>query len=186
MLFPAEFADGGRPSVVSGPHVGTPSDGRARAPPHPARRWVFPLLAVCYLATLLGAPRNSWAARVSFPASALLICWLATFWFLRPRSDLRSVVTASLVLGLGALSVLVSARDLRMVGHVSQAWNRSLADQRRSYGPDAEIRLPLVKFNGRTSLVRGDTFFEGITKNPDYWINVCYARAMKVRAIRGY
>ncbi|MBX5454521.1 MAG: hypothetical protein IRZ25_11395 [Methyloceanibacter sp.] len=46
--------------------------------------------------------------------------------------------------------------------------------------------MPLVTFHGRTLLIRGHLFFEGIHKEPDFYVNRCYAKAMGVRTVQGF
>ncbi|MCL6492404.1 MAG: hypothetical protein K6U10_11395, partial [Acidobacteriia bacterium] len=58
--------------------------------------------------------------------------------------------------------------------------------QRQEHGAETDARLPLVTFHGRTLLIRGHLFFEGIHKEPDFYVNRCYAKAMGVRTVQGF
>ncbi len=148
--------------------------------------WIFAALAGVYMAVLLGTPRDSWTARTSFPASVLLMCYLTAAWLNRPRTQAKEFAAKAALVVLAGISLAVSARDLRMLERVSERWKEALLRQRQEHGAETDARLPLVTFHGRTLLIRGHLFFEGIHKEPDFYVNRCYAKAMGVRTVQGF
>jgi hypothetical protein len=145
------------------------------------RGWMFVILALIYMATLLGPPREALAARVSFPASIFLVSYIATVFFQRPVTDRdnRIGVLALLVLFVCHMAVVVP--DLLRLARIDRAWAE---DGQFRMGQDTDVTLPVVRVHGRTVYTRKDMFFEGLSPDPDYFINQCYAAAMHVRTVR--
>jgi hypothetical protein len=50
-------------------------------------------------------------------------------------------------------------------------------------GPQENVVLKNFSMHGKSIYVRKDIFFEGITSNPDYFINTCYAAAKHVHSV---
>ena len=143
--------------------------------------WVFLVLALLYMATLLGAPRAAYAARLSFPASIFLVCYIATVFFQRQVTDRDNRIGVPMLLVLLACHLAVVVPDLRYLAHVHRIWAE---DRQFRMGPDTDVTLPIVRIEGRTTFTRKDMFFEGLTLDPDYFVNRCYAAAMHVRSVR--
>ena len=145
------------------------------------RGWMFVVLALIYMATLLGPPRAALAARVSFPASVFLICYIATVFFQRPVTDRDNRIGALALLVLFVCHIAVVVPDLLRLARIDRAW----ADDRQfRLGPDTDVILPMARVHGRIVYTRKDMFFEGLSSDPDYFINQCYAAAMHVRTVR--
>jgi hypothetical protein len=145
------------------------------------RGWIFLVLALAYMATLLGPPREALAARLSFPASILLICYMATVFFQRPVTERANRIGVLLLLVLWGCHLAVVVPDLLYLARIDRAW----ADDRQfQMGPDADVTLPIVRVHGRTVYTRKDMFFEGVTPDPAYFVNRCYAAVMHVRTVR--
>jgi hypothetical protein len=62
---------------------------------------------------------------------------------------------------------------------IDRDWSMAL----KSQAPGTDAMLPLVHVNGRVVLARKDEFFEGVTTDPAYFINVCYARATGMKTV---
>ena len=145
---------------------------------HTGRGWAFLVLALCYMATLLGLPRSSLAARVSFPASVFLICYLATVFRCRPVSETRDRAMVPVLLILFGIHLAIVVPDLIHLARIHRAWASATRSRTGS-----DVTLPVVRVKGRTLYVHKDIFFEGFTSDPEYFVNQCYAEAMHVKSI---
>jgi hypothetical protein len=159
---------------ISGPHA----VGRVfRA----GQGWIFLVVALLYMATLLGPPRAALAARVSFPASIFLVCYIAAVFFQRPVTERANRIGILVLLVLLGCHLAVVVPDLRYLARVHRTW---ADDKQFQMGPDTDVTLPMVRVNGRTLYTRKDMFFEGLTADPTYFVNRCYAAVMHVRTVR--
>lgn len=172
-----------RPQAVASYRLG-PDQHHSRAQPgwRAGRGWMFPALALVYMLLLLSVPRSALAARISFPASVLLICYLASVFRLRLLAPRFNQLMAAVMLLLIVLHGMIVVPGLRQIAGIDRGWTATL---KPFVGSGADVVLPLARINGRTLYVRKSEFFEGISGNPDYFVNVCYARAMGVRTITG-
>jgi hypothetical protein len=143
--------------------------------------WVFVVLMLAYMATLLGPPRAALAARVSFPASIFLICYIVAVFFQRPVTDRHNRIGFLVLLVLLACHMAIVVPDLRYLARIHRTWDD---DKQFQAGPDTDVTLPIVRVRGRTLYTRKDLFFEGVTSDPAYFVNRCYAAAMHVRTVR--
>jgi hypothetical protein len=143
--------------------------------------WIFLVLMLVYMATLLGPPRASLAARVSFPASIFLVCYIAAAFFQRPMTDRDNRIAVAVLLALLGCHMAIVVPDLRYLARIHRTWD---ADKQFQMGPDTDVTLPIVRLRGRTLYTRKDLFFEGLTSDPAYFVNRCYAAAMHVRTVR--
>jgi hypothetical protein len=143
--------------------------------------WTFLVLALTYMVTLLALPRSALTARVSFPASVFLVCYIATVFFQRPVTDRDNRIGVLVLLALVVCHMAVVVPHLRYLAQVHRAWAE---DKQLALGPDADVTLPIVRVKGRTYYARKDMFFEGFTSDPSYFVNVCYAAIMHVRTVR--
>ncbi len=141
------------------------------------RGWVFLVLALIYMLLLLALPRSVAGARVSLPASIFLAGYLATLVFQRPVTDRDNRLWLAIVLLLAGIHLAVVIPDLRYLAQLHRAW----PDQK---GPDTDVTLPIVRVQGRTLYVRKDMFFQGLTADPTYFVNRCYAAAMHMKTVR--
>jgi hypothetical protein len=141
------------------------------------RGWMLPVLALIYMLLLLALPRSVAGARVSLPASIFLVCYLVTLVFQRPVTDRDNRLWLAIVLLLAGAHLAVVIPDLRYLAQLHRAW----PDQK---GPDTDVTLPLVRVKGRTLYARKDMFFEGLTADPTYFVNRCYASAMHMNSVR--
>ncbi|MBB2204567.1 DUF6056 family protein [Gluconacetobacter takamatsuzukensis] len=157
--------------------VGRPAGGRVLAA---GRGWVFLPLALVYMATLLGVPRAALAARVSFPASMFLVCYVAALFLLRPVGPVRDRLVGVMAVMLVGVHLAVCIADLTRVAAISRAW---AADPQLARGAGSHAVLPLVKIGRKTLYVRKDIMFAGLTPNPAHFINACYARAKGVASV---
>jgi hypothetical protein len=143
--------------------------------------WIFLTLALVYMASLLALPRSALAARVSFPASIFLICYLATLFFQRRTTDKDNRFGVLVLLALLACHLTVVVPDLRDLAQIHRIWAE---DNQFKMGPNTDVTLPAVLLKGRTFYARKDMFFQGFTADPAYFVNQCTAAAMHVRTIR--
>jgi hypothetical protein len=163
---------------------------RHPVPPHPRARpgwqagrgWVFLALALIYMLLLLSVPRPALAARVSFPASVFLVCYLASLFHFRPLAPRLNQLLAALMLLLIVLHGMIVVPGLRQIARIDRGWAATL---RPFVGSGTDVVLPLVRIDGRTVYVRKSEFFEGISADPNYFVNVCYAHAMGLKTITG-
>jgi hypothetical protein len=144
------------------------------------RGWIFILLALAYMALLLGAPRESLAARVSFPASVLLICYIAAIFLRRPVTRRHEWVTGACMLLLFGVHTAITVPDLIQVARLHDVW---ASDSQFRLGPNANVVLPVFSIKGRTLYVRKDIMFVGFTSDPTYFVNSCYAEVMHVASV---
>ena len=143
--------------------------------------WIYFVLALVYMAILLALPRAALTARVSFPASIFLICYLATLFFQRPVTDRDNRNGVLVLLALLGCHLAVVVPDLRYLAKIHRSW----ADDRQfQMGPDTDVTLPAVLLKGRTFYARKDMFFQGFTADPASFVNQCTAAAMHVRTVR--
>lgn len=179
-------------SLVYGGRAGKTTQGSDMAPGVSAQRdigailraghgWAFLVLALVYMAMLLALPRPALTARVSFPASVFLVCYIATVFYQRPVTDRDNRIGLLVLLALVVCHMAVVVPDLRYLAQVHRAWAE---DKQLALGPDADVTLPIVRVKGRTYYARKDMFFEGFTSDPSYFVNVCYAAIMHVRTVR--
>jgi hypothetical protein len=141
----------------------------------------FLVAAVGYLLILLPLPRETLAARVSFPASAALIGALLTAFLARPDGRRRERVLAGVLAVTFVAQAAIVARDLREIATLQRPWMEAIAAQ-----PGAQdVELPLALVRGRSWVARKHRFMIGITRDPASWHNVCFARAHGLRAARG-
>jgi len=144
------------------------------------RGWVFPAAALLYMALLLGAPRSALAARVSFPASVLLVCYLAAI-VSRSRPPLSRVrLVRYAVAAAVAATLVVVIPDLRHLHAIDARWAR---DPQLKMGLEHDAVLEKFMINNKYSYARKHIFFAGITQNPAYFINLCYAKSHNVRSV---
>jgi len=144
------------------------------------RGWLFVVLALVYMASLLGVPRAALAARACFPASVFLVCYLTALFLRRPAPDASAPKLAAVLALLSAAHLAVVVPHLRALARIDAAW---AADPQLRQGPAAQAVLPLVRVGGRTLYARKDRFFEGLTPDPANFINRCYAQAMGVGSV---
>jgi hypothetical protein len=142
-----------------------PDQHLSRAQPgwRAGRGWMFLALALVYMLLLLSVPRSALAARVSFPASVLLICYLASVFRLRPLAPRVNQVMAVMMLLLIVLHGMIVVPGLRQIAQIDRGWTATL---KPFVGSGAGVVLPLARINGRTLYVRKFEFFEGISPIP--------------------
>jgi hypothetical protein len=145
------------------------------------RGYIFLALALVYMAILLALPRPTLAARVSFPASIFLICYLATLFFQRPVTDRDNRIGVLVLLLLFGCHLAIVVPDLRHLEQIHRSWTD---DPQFQMGPDTDVTLPPVLLKGRSSYARKDMFFQGPTADPAFFVNQCTAAAMHVRTVR--
>jgi Family of unknown function (DUF6056) len=143
--------------------------------------WIFLVLALVYMLILLALPRPTLAARVSFPASIFLICYLAALFFQRPVTNRDNRIGVPVLLVLLACHLAIVVPDLRDLAQIHRGWAN---DPQFKKGPGTDVTLPPVLLNGRPAYARKDMFFQGPTTDPAYFVNVCTAAAMHVRTVR--
>jgi hypothetical protein len=144
------------------------------------RGWAFVALALFYMVVLLGVPPPALAARVSFPASVFLVCWLVAVFLRRSAALLSEAIVAAVLLVLCVLHGAVVLPDMAALARIDRRW---AADPQLHSGPATDAVLPLMRVHGRLFYARKHEFFEGLTPDPAYFANVCYARAMGVRTV---
>ena len=142
--------------------------------------WIFPALALAFMCLLIGAPRASLAARVSFPASILLACYITALFRCRAISALGERVLAVCLVSLFATHVALTAPDTLLIRQTLDSWT---ADSQFRDGPNTAVTLPIVKFKGRTLFVRKHVHFVGFTSDPTYFVNACYAALARVASV---
>jgi hypothetical protein len=145
--------------------------------------WKFIALAGLYMALLLCVPRAALAARVSFPASVFLVCYLSALFVARPRIAIGNRISLLLIGCLVIAHVFDATSDLRRVAalHKLITMNPQLSE-----GPDADAVLPRLTIGPKhsTLYIHKDIMFAGLTPNPNYFINICFADVMGVRSVR--
>lgn len=141
------------------------------------RGWVFLVLALIYMLLLLALPRSVVGARVALPASIFLVCYLTTLVFQRPVTNRDNRLWLAIVLLLAGVHLAIVVPDLRYLAQLHRTW----PDRQ---GPDTDVTLPIVRVKGRTLYARKDMFFEGLTADPTYFVNRCYAEAMHMKSVR--
>ncbi|MBV0887904.1 hypothetical protein KTQ54_05035 [Komagataeibacter oboediens] len=143
----------------------------------------FAGLALAYMALLLMFPREALAARVSFPASVLLVCYLACLLFTCPIGRSFSMVMASGCAGLVVMHMAIVVPDLTRLARISHDWVTSTREQ---VARDQPVILPRVTMGPRHKLlyVRKDIIFVGINPNPHNMLTMCFARAMGASTVR--
>jgi hypothetical protein len=139
--------------------------------------WMFAAAAAVYMASLLALPRSMLAARVSFPASVLLVCYLATLFLRRPATRRRDLGLAALVVLLAGLHLAVVVPDLRRMARIARDRDQQMA------GQTGDAVVTLVRVDNRLVLIRKHRFFVGITPDPGNFVNRCYARAMGAQTV---
>jgi hypothetical protein len=139
--------------------------------------WMFAALAALYMALLLAFPRSALAARVSFPASVLLVCYLATLFLQRPVTRQGDVGLAGLVVALTGLHLAVVVPDLRHMARIARDRDQQMA------GQTGDAIVTLVRVDNRLVLIRKHRFFVGITPNAESFVNRCYARVMGAQTV---
>ncbi len=160
-----------------------PGRRRRIAPPAGAGRgWVFLILAFAYMLTLLAVPRSLIEARVVYPGSVFLICYVVSLFQFRPLTPAHNAAMAAILTLLSVLTAAVVVRDLRQIAAVDRAWSRTLAGAR----PGSNIVLPMIYGrHGGTIMVSKHRFFEGFTRDANYFVNQCYAHAWGMASISG-
>jgi hypothetical protein len=142
--------------------------------------WIFFVLALIYMALLLAVPRSTIAARVSFPASVFLICYIASVFVRRPITPVCDRAMALILSALLMLHTALVVPQLLNLARIHQDW---ALDPQLRMGPDTNVVLPIVRINGRIVYVHKHVFFEGFTSNPAYFVNECYAQANNVKTV---
>ncbi|WP_231850399.1 DUF6056 family protein [Komagataeibacter medellinensis] len=147
------------------------------------RGWVPCVLALAYMACLLMFPREALAARVSFPASVLLACYLAC---LLARSVATPGFGRIMAVGGGMLVVLhlaIVVPDLTLLARIAHERD---AATRAQVARDLPVVLPRVTWGPRHKLlyVRKDIIFVGINPDPHNMLTACYAQAMGASSVR--
>ena len=155
--------------------------GRARPPLRAGIGWLFVVLALLYVATLLAIPRALIAARVTYAGSVLVICYIASLFQLRPLTPARNVATAAILFVLAASPLPWMVRDLRAIAAIDRGWTEVLTRA----PPGATVVLPMIHGRHGTLAASRYRFFEGFTQDPGYFINRCYARAWGMAKIVG-
>ncbi|GAN85653.1 DUF6056 family protein [Komagataeibacter intermedius] len=140
-------------------------------------------LALAYMALLLMFPREALAARVSFPASVLLVCYLACLLFTCPIGRPFGMVLASGCAGLVVMHMVIVVPDLTRLARISHDW---VASTREQVARDQPVILPRVTMGPRHKLlyVRKDIIFVGINPDPHNMLTMCFARAMGASTVR--
>ncbi|KON63920.1 hypothetical protein KOEU_26250 [Komagataeibacter europaeus] len=159
-----------------------------RQTPFPACRcaghgaW-FVGLALAYMALLLMFPREALAARVSFPASVLLVCYLTCLLFTCPAGRVFSWVMTSGCAGLAVMHMAIVVPDLVLLARIS---HDRVASTREQVARDQPVVLPRVTMGPRHKLlyVRKDIIFVGINPDPHNMLTMCFARAMGASSVR--
>ena len=108
--------------------------------------WIFLVLALVYMLILLALPRPTLAARVSFPASIFLICYLAALFFQRPVTNRDNRIGVPVLLVLLACHLAIVVPDLRDLAQIHRGWAN---DPQFKKGPGTDVTLPPVLLNGR-------------------------------------
>ncbi|GAB6966206.1 hypothetical protein JCM25156A_02430 [Komagataeibacter kakiaceti JCM 25156] len=145
--------------------------------------WVFAALALIYMVFLLMFPRAAMAARVSYPASVLLACYLACLLFSCPLNPAFRAVLAVSCVGLTAMHMAIVIPDLTRLARISHDW---VASTRAQVARDQPVVLPRVTMGPRHKLlyVRKDIIFVGINPDPHSMLTACFARAMGASSVR--
>jgi hypothetical protein len=138
----------------------------------------FFILALLYMVVLLALPRDSVAARVTFPASVFLICFLGTVWVQRPLGIPGEPGTAVMLSLLMAVHLAVVVPDLLRLLAIHDRWQQ-IAEAKES----DDLVLPLVRIDNRLLIARKYRFFEGFHPDSSYWVNACFARAMGLHSV---
>lgn len=142
------------------------------------RALLFVALALVAMALLIGAPRWALSARVSFPASTLLVAYLVTIFLRRPPQAER--IAAAALAAAFAASAAIVVPDLLSLQAIDAAWH---ANPALAAGPEADITLQKLQIRGRFVYVRKHIFYEGITADPQNFINTCFAAANHVHSV---
>ncbi|GBQ14283.1 DUF6056 family protein [Komagataeibacter rhaeticus] len=147
------------------------------------RGWMFGALALAYMACLLMFPREALAARVSFPASVLLVCYLACLLARCVAEPGFGRVMALGCTGLVAAHLAIVVPDLTLLARISRERD---AQTRAQVARDQPVVLPRVTMGPRHKLlyVRKDIIFVGINPDPHNMLTACYARAMGASSVR--
>jgi hypothetical protein len=143
------------------------------------RAWMFVVLATVYMAVLLGVPRPALSARVSFPASVMLVCYVSALFLIRPRSRWRDRAIAGSLLVALSVHVAIIVPGLTHLADIG----RDFVSQTIPQDGSGLVTLPIQRVRGRLVYARKYLFFEGITPDPANFINVCFAKAMHVAAV---
>ena len=145
--------------------------------------WVFAALAVVYMGLLLMFPRAAMAARVSFPASVLLACYLSCLLFQCPLDRTFRAVLATACVGLTAMHLAIVIPDLTRLARISHDW---VTSTRAQVAQNQPVVLPRVTMGPRHKLlyVRKDIIFVGINPDPHSMLTACFAQAMGASSVR--
>jgi hypothetical protein len=143
--------------------------------------WLFLVLALLYMLTLLALPRRLIEPRLTFPASVLVTCYVMSLFRCRPITPARNAALAIIIAALALPGTLIVVHDLRAIATTDRAWAQTLA----TAAPGSDVMLPLIRVGRNTAESRKHLFYEGFTPDPGHWINRCYARAWGVASITG-
>jgi Family of unknown function (DUF6056) len=142
--------------------------------------WIFVAGALLYMLVLLGVPRSALAARVSFPASVFLVCYLVSLFLQRPVSKYNErlqLVVLGVLFGVTCLAVVSHLERLADINHT---W---VKNPQLKAGPQEDALLPMMEVDHHLVYARKDRFFEGLTEDPTNFRNVCFARAFGVKSV---
>ncbi|GBQ66803.1 hypothetical protein AA15237_0002 [Komagataeibacter xylinus NBRC 15237] len=147
------------------------------------RGWMFAALALAYMLLLLIFPREALAARVSYPASVFLVCYLACLLFSCPVGAVFSKVMAVTCTGLAVMHLAIVIPDLTLLARISHDWAVSTQAQ---VARDQPVVLHKVTMGPRHKLlyVHKDIIFVGINPDPRNQLTMCYAWAMGASSVR--
>ncbi|MDT8872462.1 hypothetical protein RAA17_18150 [Komagataeibacter rhaeticus] len=112
------------------------------------RGWMFGVLALAYMACLLMFPREALAARVSFPASVLLVCYLACLLARCVAEPGFGRVMALGCAGLVAAHLAIVVPDLTLLARISRERD---AQTRAQVARDQPVVLPASPWGRATS-----------------------------------
>ncbi|MCE2564010.1 DUF6056 family protein [Komagataeibacter sp. FNDCF1] len=147
------------------------------------RGWLFGVLALAYMACLLMFPREALAARVSYPASVLLACYLSTLLALCPATPEFGRIMTLGCMGLVAMHLAIVIPDFITLARISRD---RIAQTRAQVALNRPVVLPRVTMGPRHKLlyVRKDVIFVGINPDPHNMLTACFARAMGASSVR--
>lgn len=145
--------------------------------------WIFAAMAMAYMALLLMFPRAALAARLSFPASVFLACYLTCLLFQCPALPVFRRITELSCMGLIAMHLAIVIPDLTLLAHISHDW---VASTRAQVAQDRPVVLRQITMGPRHKLlyVRKDIIFVGINPDPHNFLTACFAQAMGASSVR--
>lgn len=143
------------------------------------RAWYGVLLALLYAACLIAVPRSQIAARVTYPGTVMLGCYMVALFLRRPPGWNRAV-SGALIAGCVATAAIF-VRDQAPIAAMDRGWTETL----QHTPPGSDVVLPMILGRHGTNLASRHIFFTGFTADPANGFNRCYARAWGMASIAG-